>query len=52
MITLGIAHSFSLQTVGNRKSLTKWYGHFSLSGLLTPYHKARSFPLNADPDTV
>jgi hypothetical protein len=31
------------QTPGNRKLPSKWYGHFALSGQLTPYHKARSF---------
>jgi hypothetical protein len=33
---------------GDCKPASKWYGHFSQSGPLTLYHKARSFALNAN----
>src|SRR4029077_2201714 len=40
------------ETAGDRKPASKWYGHFAPSGSLTPYHRARSFLLNADSNSV
>src|SRR6266513_3708192 len=36
----------------HRKLAPKWYGPFALSGLLTLYHRAGSFSLHADSDSM
>src|SRR4030095_1324543 len=40
------------ETAGHRKPPSKWSGHLTLSGLLTLCHWVRSFPYNANSDSM